>query len=307
MLRLAFVAIAAASASFSAAVSPRSGRQLHPNANGHENEWWKSFAVPGAGRVSCMVETGTERLVLDEEGGLISFEKGKQQARNAQKQQCFGTDDVRQLRHGAAWKAWAQHSASGASSGNKITRLTVAWKVPPAPATPGGALLYFWPGIEPTDNGAVLQPVLQFGSSPAGGGEYWALANWYVGPLGVHTSDLIKAAPGDIVEGDVRFVGTNNTWTLTGTNTRTRETTVMHFSGGGPYVWAYAAVLEAYGVGSACGEYPSTGVCSFSVVGLEVNGQRIAAPAWKSLTKDNECGEHAVVKNATAVDIVFRH
>ena len=34
--------------------------------------------------------------------------------------------------------------------------------------------------MEPADTSAVLQPVLQWGVSAAGGGNYWAIASWYL-------------------------------------------------------------------------------------------------------------------------------
>lgn len=61
----------------------------------------------------------------------------------------------------------------------KVSLLYGEWAVPPAPPANDGQILYFWNGVEPDDNSAVLQPVLQWGSTPAGGGAYWAVASWY--------------------------------------------------------------------------------------------------------------------------------
>ena len=78
--------------------------------------------------------------------------------------------------HGSAWKAWAQASAP---SGGSVTSLNSTWLVPSAPTNPnGGQVLFWWNGMEPQDTSAVLQPVLQWGPSAAGGGNYWAIASW---------------------------------------------------------------------------------------------------------------------------------
>jgi hypothetical protein len=51
------------------------------------------------------------------------------------------------------------------------------WTVPSNPATNGGTI-FFFNGIEPSVQTYILQPVLQYGSSAAGGGNYWAIASW---------------------------------------------------------------------------------------------------------------------------------
>jgi hypothetical protein len=73
--------------------------------------------------------------------------------------------------HGSAWKAWAQVSAPG---GGSVSEINSTWVVPGPPVSPSQQTLFFWNGVEPEDTSAVLQPVLQWGSSAAGGGPYWA-------------------------------------------------------------------------------------------------------------------------------------
>jgi hypothetical protein len=50
---------------------------------------------------------------------------------------------------------------------------------------------------------SIIQPVLQWGSSAAGGGPYWAIASWFVG--GAHTvySELKIVNAGDTILGNM--------------------------------------------------------------------------------------------------------
>jgi hypothetical protein len=49
----------------------------------------------------------------------------------------------------------------------------------------------------------IIQPVLQWGPSAAGGGNYWAITNWYADGQGGAASfkPLIRVNPGDVVQG----------------------------------------------------------------------------------------------------------
>ena len=64
----------------------------------------------------------------------------------------------------------------------EITYLSTTWAVPEAPSNYNGQSVYLFNGLEyETDVGsAILQPVLQYGLSDAGGGEYWAIGSWYI-------------------------------------------------------------------------------------------------------------------------------
>ena len=66
-----------------------------------------------------------------------------------------------------------------------MSRLTTEWTVPPAPATQNGQTIFLFPGIQ--NSTMIYQPVLQWGPSAAGGGNYWAVASWYVDGQGGHS------------------------------------------------------------------------------------------------------------------------
>jgi len=134
--------------------------------------------------------------------------------------------------------------------------------VPPAPAQQAAQLLYLWNGVEPGDNSAVLQPVLQWGSSPAGGGAYWALASWYVSSShGSFHTEVIKAETGDVILGEV-----NNTdgkkWFVNGVVKGGKNVSFTRDVSSDPAYSFACNTLEMYTL-SSCRNYPPT-PCTFS-------------------------------------------
>jgi len=205
-------------------------------------------------------------------------------------------------RHGAAWKAWAQYERNDTTP---VTWLSGQWIVPPAPINGNdGQTLFFWNGVEPADNSAVLQPVLQWGESAAGGGQYWAVASWYVSAThaAIYTK-LITVNPGDVILGQMH-AGADGTWVVNGTNLKNGDST--HFSykpAENPFVYAYE-VLEAYSI-SACSDYPKTGVEPFTNIQLQLDGETVS-PVWEAKTQAPiTCNEHAKVLSPSAVNILF--
>lgn len=61
-----------------------------------------------------------------------------------------------QIKFFSKWKTWAQYR-----NPSLITQLNGIWNTPPLPSRTNSQILYFWNGVEPNDNTAVLQPVLQ--------------------------------------------------------------------------------------------------------------------------------------------------
>jgi len=203
-------------------------------------------------------------------------------------------------KHGDAWKAWAQYQ-----NDSNITSIYSKWIVPAAPTESGQQTLFYWNGVEPTDNSAVLQPVLQYGFSAAGGGEYWTLASWFVsGSHGSFWSKLTRVETGDIIEGTNEILK-NGTWVITGAVKAKGITTSFSYKPNFPAAWTYAyEALEAYTIDD-CPEYPAAGVISFTDIVVQAGGQTVT-PKWQPLTQDPiTCKEHATVVDPTRVDIYF--
>ena len=152
------------------------------------------------------------------------------------------------------------------SSSDNIDYLGNTWKVPSYPSM-NGALIFLFNGIEPASEAWILQPVLQYGVSPAGGGNYWAIASWLVSANGnAYVSPLETVYPGDTIFGATGLNSVSGS-TLYWKTEAKDETT-------GAYSWltahvsnqhwtlAFAGVLEAYNV-SSCSQFPASGKVTF--------------------------------------------
>ena len=56
----------------------------------------------------------------------------------------------------------------------------------------------------------IIQPVLQWGLSPSGGGNYWAICNWYVNDQDYFYDSLIVVNPGTILQGILKQTSSFN-------------------------------------------------------------------------------------------------
>lgn len=95
----------------------------------------------------------------------------------------------------------------------QIYAIATDWVVPTAPVATYGAgqTLYIWYGIQETSGVDIIQPVLQYGYSAAGGGNGWYIDNWFVFdglPEGVG-EDLVQVQPGAQLVGDVYVSSVN--------------------------------------------------------------------------------------------------
>lgn len=203
------------------------------------------------------------------------------------------------LTHGSAWKAWAEYNSKSATS----TSVSGEWVVPANPTATAGQTLFYWNGIEPQDNSAVLQPVLQYGVSAAGGGAYWSFASWYVSATRTVVSSLQPVAVGDTILGYV--IPTNSVgkqYVVNATSQQHWKSAQIIYTPNVAFTYTYGAVLEAYGI-SDCKQYTSTGKVDFTEIIVDVNGAPVT-PKWSPKTQlPTTCKEHAVVVDATHITI----
>ena len=91
--------------------------------------------------------------------------------------------------------------------------MTTTWTVPPEPIAEDGQLLYLFNGLQDSPVTQILQPVLQRGKSPAGGGNSWALASWLVSNSDAfRTQTLVAANPGDVLTGVMKLMTQHTTF-----------------------------------------------------------------------------------------------
>jgi hypothetical protein len=147
------------------------------------------------------------------------------------------------------------------------------WTVPATPPANDGQTLYFFPSLSSLAGGGdslpwIVQPVLQWGASPAGGGAYWAYASWAVqgtasSPGAAFYSFLRTATPGDTMTGLLSMTNSRTysgalyqDWTIT-TYDESVATTLNAVSlRSNWFTSAQAGVLEAYNI-AQCNDFPS--------------------------------------------------
>ncbi|KAJ6626490.1 hypothetical protein B0H10DRAFT_522821 [Mycena sp. CBHHK59/15] len=160
------------------------------------------------------------------------------------------------------WVTYAHWLNTGASP---ISSFTTTWVVPAVPSTWNGQTLFLFNSIEPSTGDAIMQPVLQYGPSAAGGGEYWTVATWYLYGSNIFYTTPVQVSVGQTLNGIVSLVGqSGSTYTYNSQFTNIGGT-ALTVDGREQLTWA-TETLEAYGV-TAASDYP-TGSTVFSGINL---------------------------------------
>jgi len=131
---------------------------------------------------------------------------------------------------GNGWVEASQREAS-LGPGDNIDYVAGTWTVPSYPSL-FGSLIYLFNGIEPASGDWILQPVLQYGAGPAGGGHYWAIASWLVGANGyAFHSPLETVAPGNSIFGYTKMTGASGNTAYWKVEANDTSTGVAHLAG----------------------------------------------------------------------------
>lgn len=167
------------------------------------------------------------------------------------------------------WIAYSQWN----SGTTWMRRLTSTSFVPPAPAA-NGATIFLFSSLENTDKKTpIIQPVLQYGGSQAGGGNYWAMAGWYVPNGNSYYSALTPVNAGDnlaltLNANECASNGTGCTWAIIIQDTTQGTQSRIDITSGTYYNYAQGGVLE---VDSAphCNYYPSNDSATWNNISIE--------------------------------------
>jgi hypothetical protein len=224
--------------------------------------------------------------------------------RQALRQQSLEPEPVPAL--GSGWITYASWTNS---TGNPITSFSTTWTVPPDPATQSGQLIYLFNGIEDAGFGWILQPVLQWGAGPAGGGNYWSIASWYVdGPGGsAFHSNLIRVNSGDTLTGLMTLTGQASGMFSYNCQFQGIANSGYAVNNISELVWCNET-LEAYQI-TKCSDYPDTLNTAFRNISIQT-GASTPTVTWTPTDLVTDCGQNAVVvsNSATAgeVDLYYR-
>jgi len=171
------------------------------------------------------------------------------------------------------WVAFASFLNTGAAIGS----FKATWNVPPAPANFDGQTLFLFNSIEPATFDAIMQPVLQYGGSAAGGGEYWAVANWYLYGDNTFFTTPVQVSSGQQLVGEVQLVGTSGSTYNYNSAFTNLDVASLTVDGGEELQWA-TITLETYSTTSSR-DYP-TGSTVFSGINLELSNGQFPSINW---------------------------
>jgi hypothetical protein len=196
------------------------------------------------------------------------------------------------------------------NSNNPITYFSTSWIVPSPPTTNSNQLIYLFNGLESSSPNYILQPVLQWGISPAGGGNYWSITNWYVwgsSSTQYFHGSLIKVSPGTSLQGVIKLTSdSSNTFSYNSSFTGYSSGSELQVNNGPQLNWAYEA-LEAYGIKKAT-DYSSDEKVKMTEIQLKVDNI-YPLLTWTPLNVATEYGRHInIVSNSSMngeVDIYF--
>ncbi|KAF7294576.1 hypothetical protein MIND_00994100 [Mycena indigotica] len=175
------------------------------------------------------------------------------------------------------WVAYAHYFNNDVPIGSFKT----TWTVPPTPAANHGQTLFLFNSIEPGSFDGIMQPVLQWGPSAAGGGAQWMLASWYLYPGGTFFTPLVGVSVGQTLQGEVQLVGASGgTFNYLSSFTNVGGT-ALEVDGGEELKWA-TLTLEAYGV-TTRNDYPA-GSTVFSATNLELTNGGFPNINWATVS-----------------------
>lgn len=203
---------------------------------------------------------------------------------------------------GTPFNGWVEDSQEdlALSSSDNIDWESGEFYVPNNPSVNGGTIFLF-NGIAPTGENWILQPVLQYGSSAAGGGNYWAIASWFVGTGGAWHSPLETVKPGDTIYGYTEQTAKGadlDYYTEAYDLTSGAYSWISIYSSGLHWTWAYEGVLEVYNVNS-CSQLPSSGYAYFfnNEVYHGYPAYDYVSPAFVGDVFQSGCGDWTYVNN----------
>jgi len=185
------------------------------------------------------------------------------------------------------------------NTGNPVTSFSTTWTVPPPPATQSGQTIFLFNGIQ--NSSMIYQPVLQWGSSAAGGGNYWSIASWYVDGQGgpAFHSSLIQVSPGQILKGVMTQTGQSGGLFSYNCDFEGIANSGYAITNVQQLTW-FIVTMECYGI-TKCADYPNTSDSSFRDINIR-SGSTNPSIAWTPVNVVQDCGQHAVVVNNSSVN-----
>jgi hypothetical protein len=187
---------------------------------------------------------------------------------------------------------WITYASWTNNTGTPVSLFSTRWVVPPAPSTQSGQTIFLFNGIQ--NSTMIYQPVLQWGGSAAGGGNYWSVASWYVDGQGgpAFHSNLVQVNPGTVLIGVMTLTaqsaqGFSYNCQLQGiANTGFPVQNIQELT------WCIET-LECYGI-TKCSDYPATSKTQMYAIDMQT-GSTHPVMVWTANDPVTDCGQHTLI------------
>ena len=185
-----------------------------------------------------------------------------------------------------------------------ISLFSTDFQVPSPPKTETNQLIYIFSGLGGFDTiSHIIQPVLQWGKSPSGGGGYWAICNWYVtGDLHYFYDSLIRVSPGSrLTARVVKIAEENNRFSYNSSFAGYGEgLTIKNL----PKLETLYITFEGYNI-KGCYEYPGDEKVRFTNIQIRSDNEYSEAN-WYTFEEGNQpvalCGQFTSIVNKSPSD-----
>jgi hypothetical protein len=207
---------------------------------------------------------------------------------------------------GQGWITYAQNNNTLA-----VSTFSTFWTVPTAPSTNDGQLLYLFNGLQdgvlPTSH--ILQPVLQYGSNNAFGGNYWVINNWYAScsTCQAYYATPVGTATGTTLNGVMKEIGqSGSTYSYTSSFVGAPANNTFQVDNVPQLIYSFET-MESYKM-QTYSDYPQDLLCQMFGIQILV-GSTNASLNWIPYNEVTDVGQHTnVVSNNSPggeVDLYF--
>jgi hypothetical protein len=207
----------------------------------------------------------------------------------------------------SGWITYAYWS-NDTTTGTPVTFFHTRWRVPNAPKSDDNQTVFLFNGMQDGfGQGAhILQPVLQWGQSEAGGGNYWSITNWYVGSSAFYGA-LVQVPSGTHLEGVMQQTGQSgslHSYSSSFVNYPATNITISN----APQLWWAAETLETYGIAKDS-DYPAQQKIRMDGIHIK-QGTQNATLSWTAVKAFKSGKQNTTVVSDNSpdgeVDIYFR-
>lgn len=209
----------------------------------------------------------------------------------------------------SGWIAYAFWSNPTTSS--PITNFTTNWVVPSVPSKQSSQTIFLFNGLQDgtTSTSYIVQPVLQWGPSAAGGGKFWSVTNWYVSSSQAFFGTLVNVSAGTSLQGVIKQTAVSgSSYSYNSSFTGFSSASALQVNNVPQAFWA-AETLESYGVNTPSNEYPPNTDVAFSSIQI-LKGTTNASITWTPVQAVAGSAQKAVVVSNSSpggqVDVYFR-